>query len=162
MKQLWRHLDERKTQSGQALAEAGIVFILVLMFLAGLVEFGWAYFRYLALQSAAGEGAAYGIVFPTWWHGDASDPDTDHFNDDPNNIIYRVKNESKSDILDWSNVDVTVEAPFTTPGNPITVTARYEHDLITPLLSPLVPGGSITLRATAVQRILSPPPSPSP
>jgi Flp pilus assembly protein TadG len=53
------------SQSGQALAEATIVLILVLLLLGGLVEFGWAYFRYLAMQDAAGEGAAYGMMYST-------------------------------------------------------------------------------------------------
>lgn len=162
MKQFWQQLDKRRTESGQAIAEAGIVFILVLMLIGGLIEFGWAYFHYLALQDAAGEGAAYGIMYSTWWHGDDTDPDTDHYSPDPNNITYRVQNESRGGIIDWSTVTVTVDAPHTTPGNHITVTARYEHELVTPLLSPLIPDGSITLRATAVQRILAPPPSPSP
>jgi hypothetical protein len=89
-------------------------------------------------------------LFPEWQ--DSSD------NPDPNNIAYRVRHESQSDLLNWSSVNVTVEAPFTTPGNPITVTASYDHTLITPLLSELLPSGSITLRATAVQTILSPSP----
>ena len=45
-------------QSGQALVETALVLVVVIILLGGLVEFGWAYFRYLALQGAAGEGAA--------------------------------------------------------------------------------------------------------
>jgi Flp pilus assembly protein TadG len=142
--------DAPTSQSGQALAEATIVLILVLLLLGGLVEFGWAYFRYLAMQDAAGEGAAYGIVYSTWQRPEDSP--------DPNNIVYRVQNESTSPILDWSSTTVDIDAPFTTPGNLITVTVSFEHQLITPLLSQFVSDGTITLRATAVQTILAPPP----
>ena len=141
-------------ESGQALVEAGLVFILILLLLGGLVEFGWAYFHYLALQDAAGEGAAYGTMFPTWHYA------TDNAN--PNNVEYRVRNESQTQILDWTSPTTTVaiNAPFTTPGNQITVTVTYDYELITPLLAGLVSDGTINLRATAVQTILSPPPSP--
>ena len=141
-------------ESGQALVETALVFVVVLMLLGGLIEFGWAYFRYLALQDAAGEGAAYGIMFPTQWQGD--EPLEANHSPDPNNIVYRVKNESEAEILNWESTNVLVEAPFITPGNPITVTVTFEHQLVTPLISEFVPDGTITLRARAVQTILAP------
>ncbi len=158
MQQLKRFLPQKNGESGQALAEAALVFIIVILLLAGLVEFGWAYFHYLALQDAAGEGASYGIMFSTWQQGD--DPAGAYYHPDPNNITYRAQNESKGGIIDWSTTTVTVEAPFVTPGNFITVTVSYEHEVITPLLSTWVSDGTITLNARAVQRILSPPPAP--
>jgi hypothetical protein len=139
------------SQSGQALAESVLVIVIVLLLLGGLVEFGWAYFRYLAMQDAAGEGAAYGIMYPDR-HYPTSTPDSV----DPNNIVYRVQHESQAAILDWQSTTVNVDAPFMTPGNLITVTIAFEHDLITPLISQIVPDGTITLRATAVQRIIAP------
>ena len=144
--------DKSESEKGQALVESALVFILVLLMLGGLVEFGWAYFHYLALQDAAGEGAAYGSMYPTWHDsGDSADP---------NNIAYRVRNESQTELLDWSSTGVNVQAPFTTPGNQITVTVSYDHALITPFLTGFTNGGSIRLRATAVNTILSPPSSP--
>ncbi len=101
-----------ESERGQALVEAGLVFILVLLMLGGLVEFGWAYFHYLALQDAAGEGAAYGSMFPNRHQGD--DDTAPYYSPDPNNIAYRVRNESQTEILDWSATGVNVEAPFTT------------------------------------------------
>lgn len=152
---------QNDSETGQALVEAALVFIVVLLMLGGLVEFGWAYFHYLALHDAAGEGAAYGSMFSTWHYGDAdADPSDPNYNPDPNNVAYRVRNESETDLLDWSAAAVDVEAPFTTPGNQITVTVIYDHQLITPFLTGFTDDGSITLRARAVQTILSPPPSP--
>lgn len=148
-------------ETGQALVEAALVFIVVLLMLGGLVEFGWAYFHYLALHNAAGEGAAYGSMFPTWHYGDRdADPADPNYNPDPNNVAYRARHESQTDLLDWSATDVNVEAPFTTPGNQITVTVSYDHALITPFLTGFTDGGSIRLRATAVNTIISPPSSP--
>lgn len=147
-------------ESGQALVESALVLLIVVLLIAGLVEFGWAYFRYLAMQDAAGEGAAYAMMFATWHQGDNTLP---YYNEDPNNIAYRVKNESQSPILDWTALDVTVQMPVPSynPGNQITVTVTYEHDLITPLLSDFISDGTITLRAQAVQTILAPPPIPA-
>jgi Flp pilus assembly protein TadG len=90
-----------------------IVLILVLLLLGGLVEFGWAYFRYLAMQDAAGEGAAYGMMYSTWHQ--SADSNAPYYNDDPNNIVYRVRNESTSPILDWSAATVDVELPAVSP-----------------------------------------------
>ena len=148
------------TESGQGLVEAALVFILVLMLMAGLVEFGWAYFRYLALQDAAGEGAAYSVMFPRQWYnsteGTAQGIPSGCHNPDPNNIAYRVRHESQSTLVDWSNASVDIDGPFITPGNQITVTVAIDHELITPLVSTWVPDGVITLRATAVQSIVAP------
>ena len=154
MKRLWNSLRRDDRQLGQALVELTVVVIVALILLGGLIEFGWAYFRYLAMQDAAAEGAAFGIIHPTWHNsGDNADPD---------NIVYRTQHESESEILDWSMGTVGVDAPFMTPGNLITVTLTFDHDLITPLLLPIV-GRTITLQATAVQRIISPiPPPPEP
>lgn len=152
---------ETSSEKGQALVEAALVFIVVLLMLGGLVEFGWAYFHYLALQDAAGEGAAYGSMFPTWHYGDTdAAPSDPNYNPDPSNVAYRVRNESQTELLDWSATNVNVEAPFTTPGNQITVTVTYDHELITPFLTGFTNDGAITLRARAVQTILSPPASP--
>lgn len=152
---------ETNPETGQALVEAALVFIVVLLMLGGLVEFGWAYFHYLALQSAAGEGAAYGSMFPTWHYGDADAvPSDPNYHPDPSNVAYRVRNESQTELLDWSAATVDVEAPFTTPGNQITVTVSYDHQLITPFLTGFADDGALTLRARAVQTIVSPPASP--
>ena len=145
---------ESTRQSGQALVETALIFVIVMLLLAGLVEFGWAYFRYLALQDAAAEGAAYGMMFPRRW--DDTDVPADCQSADPNNITYRVQNESESAILDWSSARVDIAAPFITPGNPLTVTVAFDHQLLTPLLTDWIGDGSITLRATAVQTIVAP------
>lgn len=147
-------------EAGQALVETAFVFIFVLLLLGGLIEFGWAYFHYIALQNAAGEGAAYGMMYSTWHQG--NDSSLPNYQANPNNIEFRVRSESETDIIDWSapTTRVFVEAPFVTPGNPITVTISFEHQLITPLLTTFMEEDTIEMRATAVQTILSPPPSP--
>lgn len=139
-------------QAGQALVEAALVLLIIFLILGGLLEFGWAYYHYLALQDAAAEGAAFGIVHPTWW--DDSGPPANRVHPNPDNITYRLQEQSGSSPIDWSRADITIEAPFATPGNRITVTVSYSHTLLMPF-SQVVPGASsINLRARAVQTIL--------
>lgn len=139
-------------QAGQALVEAALIFVIIALIFGGLLEFGWAYYHYLALQDAVAEGAAFGIVHPTWWAD--SGPPANRVNPNPDNITYRLQHQSESAPIDWSRADITIEAPFTTPGNRITVTVRYSHTLLMPFAG-VVPGASpITLKASAVQTIL--------
>lgn len=139
-------------QAGQALVEAAFIFVIVILIFGGLLEFGWAYYHYLALQDAVAEGAAFGIVHPTWW--DDSGPPANRVNPNPDNITYRLQHQSEFSPIDWSRADVTIEAPFATPGNRITVTVTYSYTLLMPFAG-VVPGASpITLKARAVQTIL--------
>lgn len=138
---------------GQALVESAIVFVVLILILMALVDFGRAFFTYLALQNAAAEGATYGMFHPTWQEpGDNVNPD---------NIEYRVRHESENGLVDWSTITVTVESLFPTPGNQITVTVAYDFDLITPVSQAIARNDEITLQASAIQTIIrddAPPP----
>jgi Flp pilus assembly protein TadG len=143
-------IDGQRVQSGcdqekgQSLVEMAIMMIVLLLILGGVLDLGRMYFTYLALQNAAGEGASYGAINPTWV--DSSD------NDDPNNIVYRVQNESTGNLIDWSTTNVIVEAPNTAGGQPITVTVSYVYDVITPMVQAIT-GETITLTARDTQLI---------
>jgi Flp pilus assembly protein TadG len=145
---------DARTEGGQAVIEAALVLVLLIILLMALLDLGRAYFTYLALQNAAGEGAAYGMINPTWWQGD--DVTGEHYHEDPNNIIFRVRSESPSGLVSWGETRVTVKALFLTPGNPITVTVDFDYELITPFARLFSGDGTITLRGQAVQSIISP------
>lgn len=49
-------------EQGQSLVELALSLVLLLTLLAGLVDFGRAFFTYVALRDAAQEGAAYASV----------------------------------------------------------------------------------------------------
>lgn len=133
-------------EQGQALVEFAMSLVLLLLILMGVIDLGRVYFTLLALQDAVGEGAAYGLIHPTW-HGESDSPN-------PNNITYRTQNESPSGLLDWSETTVTVDAPYPTPGNQITVTIAFDYEFITPIMQAVL-GGTITVQATAIQVIMS-------
>jgi hypothetical protein len=62
-----RKVQDHKNQSekGQSLVELALSFTILLMLLAGAIDFGRAFFTWVALRDAAQEGAAYGSIDPT-------------------------------------------------------------------------------------------------
>ena len=145
-----RHQGGR-AERGQSLVEFALMATALLLLLAGILDLGRAYFTFLALRDAAGEGAYYGSIYPNW-HTAAD-------SSDPNNVEYRVKNSAPSGgLVDWSTVSVGVNAPDTSPANPITVTATYSYTLVTPFIGAIVGGQTLPLTGSAVAEILSPGP----
>lgn len=143
LKPVWKG---QSGEQGQALVESAIMFVILIVILMALVDFGRAYFTFLSLQNAAAEGATFGMFHPTW--------QTAGDNDNPDNIDYRVRHESENGMVDWSTITVTVESLFPTPGNLITVTVDYDFELITPVSQAIARGDGITLRASAIQTII--------
>lgn len=131
-------------ERGQSLVEMAILMVILLIIMGGVLDLGRMYFTYLALQNAAGEGASYGAINPEWV--DSGD------NDDPNNITYRVQNESTGNLIDWSQTTVVVETNTILGGQPITVTVSYEYEVITPMVQ-VITGDNVTLTARDTQLI---------
>ncbi len=127
-------------EHGQSLVEMALFMVIFAILLAGVLDLGRFFFTFLSLQDAAGEGATYGAIHPDWI--------TSSDNGDPNNITYRLKNESPSGLIDWTNVTVTVTtSPDSNPGSTITVSAAYNYMLLTPYMGTIV--GSQTLPVSA-------------
>lgn len=127
-------------ERGQSLVEFTLMAILLGVLLLGILDMGRAYFTYLALQDAAGEGASYGSVYPTHITGG-----------DPNNITYRVRHAAPTGLLvDLANANVNVETSGSTPGSHITVTVSADYRILTPFVGTLVGGQTITLSAKSV------------
>ena len=150
-----------KRESGQSMVEMALMSTVLILLLAGVLDFGRMYFTYLALQNAAGEGATYGSIFPynQYPPGHPDCPDTSVCSAsaiDPDNIIYRVQHESpNSGLIDWSGTDVTVIPELDPPlaGTLITVTVAFDYDVVTPVIEAIT-GDTLTLRATAVNTIV--------
>jgi hypothetical protein len=49
---------------------------------------------------------------------------------------------------------VSVDYIELTAGLPITVAVQFEYDLLTPFIQAMVPGGTITMRASVAQAII--------
>lgn len=148
------HPRERHHEEGQGLLEFALGFTVLILILTGVADLGRAYFTYVALGNAAGEGAAYGSFRPRC-RSSADSYDCGY----PNNVIDRVRNESQNGLIQTGQIEsVIVETPNpATPqiGDPITVTVSYNYEF----LMPFYRGAginSIRLRARAVQPIRAP------
>ncbi len=136
-------------QSGQSLVEFALMNVFLTMLLLGIVDIGRAYFTYLALKDAAAEGAYFGAAYPQCvTHANTACPA-------PNNIDYRVRNSSPRGLVNWSTVDIGVDAPNLIPGDSLTVTVTFDYQTITPFVGTIVGGQSIELGAQSVAVIVS-------
>lgn len=54
-----------RLENGQSMVELAVSLIILLVLLAGIIDFGRLAFHYIAMRDAAQEGASYGIINPT-------------------------------------------------------------------------------------------------
>jgi hypothetical protein len=138
----------RHKEKGQSLLELAISLMLILTLLAGAVDFGLAFFSWVAIRDASQEGAIIGSVVPV-------DP-SGNLNPE---IEARIRDVSTTpvDMADASRVhiNITLGSP-PCPGQPITVEVVYDYQSITPVLSAFVGTNGITqVRATTTNTILT-------
>jgi len=133
----------KKTERGQSLVELSISLTFMLFVLAGVVEFGMAFFQFIQLRDAAQEGALYGSIHPT----------------DTNGIISRVRYSSSSPVDLTNTTTVTVPPPTiigsACEGNSLQIDVYYDHVVFMPFMSQIL-GPKRTLHATVIDTILSP------
>jgi hypothetical protein len=147
----------RKTR-GQSLLEMAISLVVVLMLLAGVVDFGFAFFSWVAIRDASQEGAIFGAVAPVGAGGANPNPA----------IFTRVRGVSTSpvNLADTTRVRIFVgptvneaspaSSPLGCPGTPVTVLIEYDYISITPGLSGFIGNdGVITVRASTTNTILT-------
>lgn len=149
MKKMMRSLMRSAAQRGQSLVELAISLTVILMLLAGAVDFGMAFFSYSALRDAAQEGALYGSINPTNYDG----------------IRQRVKQTSNRpvNLADDTKVFISISiigeaCQGTTNGNTnaIQVMVAYDYPIIMPFLGVILRKQAIPLRAIVTDTILSP------
>jgi len=139
----------RRGERGQSLVELAISLTIILILLAGAVDFGMAYFSFAAMQDAAQEGALYGSVNPA----------------DKDGIKTRVR-QASSNPVDLSNetlVDVIVTTtddnlnnPPDCEGDSVMVEVIYGYPLSMPFIGTFIGSQTITLHATVTDTILQP------
>jgi hypothetical protein len=57
-------LKHKRKQAGQALVEFALTITVLFFFLAGIIDFGLAFFAFQGLKGAAHEAVSYGSLFP--------------------------------------------------------------------------------------------------
>lgn len=138
------------SETGQSLVEFSLMIVILTSLLLGILDIGRAYFTFLALQDAAGEGASYAAQYPTYV--------TSSNSADPNNVTYRVKNAAPvGTLVDWNSATVTVaNSGSTAQGQPITVTVTTNYQLLTPFVGTIVGSQTLPLSAISVATITAP------
>ena len=152
-------MKHRKSERGQSLVELAISLVVLLFLLAGIVEFGLAFFQFVQLRDAAQEGALYGSTNPSNVTG-------------PGGIMDRIKGSSNTPIdLPTAIADGTVTvdilindayAPGSADydnraceGNAIQVWVHYDHQVFMPFMSKII-GSTVPLNARVTDTILAP------
>lgn len=123
---------------GQSVVEFAIILPVLLIIVCGLLDIGRLYYAYVAVTDAAAEGAAYAAVHPDDLAG-----------------IYERAQDASGGLVQLSRELVGVERPTVRSGAPVTVTVAYTFTFLTPLMQPLVPGGTLRLQAQASAVILA-------
>jgi len=148
---------------GQSLVELGISMIILLLLLAGAINYGIAFFDFIAIRDAAEEGAMYGSINPPLNTASLQA------------IIDRVKNSSNNPIdlkndplvnvnvctCKPSSVDCTINSNWVCngvsaicPGYIMKVTVNYDVPILMPIAGIIT--NAIHLTTSATSTILKP------
>ena len=168
-------LMHRRVEKAQSLVELALSLTVMLLLVAGAVDFGMAFFSYVAMRDAAQEGALYGSFAP---YTDLSPFNNRYDNGEPVNdagIRTRVREASRSpvDFQDTAKVPdsyITIgivppagkacegNTPVSTVQvpNAIRVTVEYDYPLTMPFIGAIIGGQNIHLTATVTDTILEP------
>jgi Flp pilus assembly protein TadG len=133
----------KQTERGQSLVELALSITIIMLLLAGAVDFSIAYFSFSAMQDAAQEGALYGSVNPT----------------DEDGIITRVRSASSNpvDLANSALVDVVVTAPeHACEGDEVKVNVIYDYPISMPFIGTIIGSQKIRLKASVTDTILQP------
>ena len=128
---------KHKKERGQSLLEFALVLPVLLVVLAGVLDLGRLYFAYVAVTDAAGEGATYAAMYP----------------DDTDGIVARAQ-DATGELVE---IDENLVSVYTPSGlsQAIAVDVSYEFALVTPMVNAILPDGTLTLNAVAIELILS-------
>lgn len=160
---------EGRHQRGQSLTEFALVLPVLLIILGGVLDLGRLYYAYVAVTDVAGEGASYAAAFLPSSDGACAEPASlscpyDPHNPDPQGDDRRYLDctcqrayGATRGAVQGETLDVVVAVPSgATFGSQITVTVHYTHELVTPVLNVMVPGGSLPLTAQVRERVVDP------
>lgn len=176
MKVFEMHRASKKMQRGQSLVEMVIAFPVLIFLLMGLLDFGRAYFTYIALEEAAAEAALFLAIQPDCATENSGRPQCD----DPNNALYRARTSGNGEFdfertrwnipYDGAAAGAGFRSPFSqdfdpvTGGNPdsnctaigctVVVQLEYDFPLFTPVIQNFVGDDGIELSVNASQIIV--------
>lgn len=131
-------MKRRLHRSGQNLVEFALVLPLLTAFIFGIVEFGWAFYAYSELTSAAREGARYAAV-----HGELCAQDASCQPATPQTVREYIR--SRLSLPDADTIDVELDGSLS-PGDRVTVRVSYNFR---PLVGFILPSAGLTFHASS-------------
>ncbi len=127
----------RRGEDGASAVEFALVLPILIILLAGIIQFGFLFFQWLEVTHAAREGARWASLRNT-----EADVRTRVIESAPGLNAARI-----TMIMDPTNTASNV-------GKPVRVTVTYPTPIFTPLMGKAFGGGlTVTLRSSATQRI---------
>lgn len=123
-----------KNTRGQALVEFTLVLPVLLLIMAGTMEFGRVFHQYLVVTAAAREGARSAAVGS---------------NDTTVNAV--VKEAAVS--IDKGNLQIVISPDVRVRGNSVTVSVSNTVQIFTPIISSFFPQNPYAVNGTAVMRV---------
>jgi Flp pilus assembly protein TadG len=66
----------RLDRAGQSIAEFALLLPIMLILFLAIADFARLYSTMITIEAAAREGADFGTLYPWWWQGNPSDPDS--------------------------------------------------------------------------------------
>ena len=161
--EIMKRIERKAAEHGQSMVELAISLMFVLLIISGLVDLGRAFTTYIAVRDAAQEGAAYAAIARI----EASDAMV------CNEVTTRVQTTSGT-LQGWSDagniqVNTTINgtpcgdiSPSDVPttvclGAAVEVEVEFnDFPLVTPFIGTLIGTQTLTLRASAIDTILTP------
>lgn len=133
---------KQKREQGQSFVEMAISFVFLLFIILGVLDVARIFYIYVALEDSAEAAAIYLAQHPTCT--------TSTTCANPNNAEYRAKNSSSAQ-LNWETVNVqsTILSPTSDQEAMVKVQMTYNFKLVTPVISKMVGGNTIVLKADA-------------
>jgi Flp pilus assembly protein TadG len=131
------------TEKGQSLVEMAITATLLMFLLLATIDFGIAFFYWIAIRDAAEEGAVYGSLHP-----DATSYDA---------LRTRVKGAASSQLVkitDLPDSQIEITSTGACPGNSIPVFVTYNYKILTPMVSTFANSDHITIKANVSNTVL--------
>lgn len=116
----WRVL--LKSKLGQSLVEMAIILPILLTLLMGMVEFGRVFSSYLVMENLSRDAARFGVV--------------GHTDQEIRDLIAAENPLLRADRL---VIDISPSESMRERGDSLTVSMDYTIDIITPIMSDLLP-----------------------
>lgn len=123
-----------KNIRGQGMVELALTLPILILLVAGMMEFGQVIHQQLVVTEAAREGARSAAV------------------GDSDAVIANVVRSAASTI-DQGNLQVTISPGVRVRGNAVTVMVSNPVQIITPLISSFFPANPFIVQATAIMRV---------